>query len=120
MSLFAVKTIKLASDDTAELLVDVDDKAINWRRNNKEMPNLMKLHEIWEDTQISIATRLCVGMDWMGASLNVLINNGTKYDDLPWFEIMRGIANGIHQAHINGIIHGDLKPSNSLSHCNLN
>jgi serine/threonine protein kinase len=47
--------------------------------------------------------------------LNVLINNGTKYDDLPWFEIMRGIANGINQAHIHGIIHGDLKPSNSLS-----
>lgn len=28
---------------------------------------------------------------------------------------MRGIVNGLTQAHLRGIAHGDLKPSNGLS-----
>jgi serine/threonine protein kinase len=119
ISLYAVKIIKRASDDTSELLVDVDDEAINWRRH-KDMPNVIKTYDIWDDTHASLATRLCVRIDWIGCSLHVLISNGTRYYGPPWFEIMRGIANGINQAHMHGIIHGDLKPSNSLSYCSIN
>lgn len=85
-----------------------------------DMPNLIKVYDMWLETQISIATRLCVLMDWTGTSLQALISSGTKYDGLPWYEIMRGIANGINQAHTNRIIHGDLKPSNGLSCCSFN
>lgn len=85
-----------------------------------DMPNLIKVYEMWDETQVSIATRLCVLMDWTGTSLQALISCGTKYEGLAWYEIMRGIANGVSQAHTYRIVHGDLKPSNSLSYCSLN
>jgi serine/threonine protein kinase len=82
---------------------------------DQKWPNVIKIHKVWWDYNIAKSTRLCILMDWAGSSLRVILNRGFRYEGPPWFEIMRGIVNGLTQAHINGVAHGDLKPSNGLS-----
>jgi serine/threonine protein kinase len=111
--LYAVKTIACPSDNTEELLVDIDETIIKWA-SSQMFSNIITVHDIWKDRQIGIAERLCVRMDWGGTSLQVFRNRGSTWDGLPWIHLMRGIVNGLSRAHYNHKPHGDLKPSNGL------
>ena len=108
----AVKFIKLPSTQTEELLVDTNTEIINMIKMYN-WSNVIKIYDMWYDENIAISTRLCILMDWGACSLHILLKRGFRYEGPPWFDIMRGMVLGLTQAHMNGITHGDLKPSNS-------
>jgi hypothetical protein len=57
--------------------------------------------------------RVWFKMDWGGSSLRLLLERGFRFTGPLWFEVMRGIANGLSQPQLHKMCHGYLKPSNS-------
>lgn len=95
------------------LSVDLDEQILS-RLASLHWPNFIKVHDVWTEKG-PLAEKICIRMDVALTTLRGLLRLGWKYNNAPpWLDIMRGIANGLSQAHQFSIVHGDLKPSNGL------
>jgi Protein kinase domain len=65
-------------------------------------------HAIWEDVD-----GIAILMDGHQRALRHWIRHNFQVTELEWLEIMLGIATRLAYAHSRGMIHMDLKPSNS-------
>jgi serine/threonine protein kinase len=104
----------MPSPDSGGLSVDLDEDLIKWLVT-KQWPNFINMHDTWKET--TITEKLYIRMDWAGQTIRDLLPLGWKFIGPHWLDVMRGIANGLSQAHQYSIVHGDLKPSNSPSSC---
>ena len=102
----------MQSPGSGGLAVDLDDDLIKWLLG-KQWPNFINLYDAW--TESAVAEKLYIQMDWAGQTIRDLLLLGWKFAGPHWFDIMRGIANGLSQAHQFSLVHGDLKMSNSSS-----
>jgi serine/threonine protein kinase len=113
--LYAVKIIECSSGKVpAALAVELNEKLINWLVSKPRWVNFINIIAAWRETQ-PISDKFCIIMDWQGNTLSYCLKMGFRFMGTPWFKIMCGIANGMCQPHLNSLVHGDLKPSNSLS-----
>ena len=109
--LLAVKVVTCTQDTPAGLYVELQEELVQGLVN-KRWANVVNLYDVWKE-QTTSSEKLCIAMDSLGSSLRLLLEQRWTYDGPPWMDIMRGIANGVSQAHQSCIVHGDLKPSNS-------
>ena len=112
---YAVKTIVTSTVmEGGGLSVDLDEQLLS-RLPSLHWPNFIKVHDVWTEKG-PLTEKICIRMDVALTTLRGLLRLGWKYNSAPpWLDIMRGIANGLSQAHQFSIVHGDLKPSNGLS-----
>jgi serine/threonine protein kinase len=99
----------MASDTPGGLFVNLDEEVIG-HLHGKDLTNIIRIHDAWKEH--SDPEIYCIMMACAGTSLRMLLNQGFAYSGRQWFDVMRGVANGLSQAHQWGIIHGDLTPSN--------
>ena len=110
--MYAVKAIVMSSPGSGGLSVDLDEDLIK-SLLTKQWPNFINMQDTWKESAVS--EKLYIQMDWAGQTIRDLLPLGWKFIGPHWFDVMRGIANGLSQVHQHGIVHGDLKPSNSSS-----
>lgn len=113
---YAVKVIDCPAEDIpAALAVQLDENLIHSLVGKPPWVNFVDIKSAWKETQ-NITHKFCIIMDWKGNTLSYCLSMGFRFSGPPWFDIMRGIANGLTQPHLNFVVHGDLKPSNGFSH----
>lgn len=66
-------------------------------------------HDMWEDPEGTV-----ILMEEHNGTLRQWINPYHMLSDPDWVPIMLGITTCLAAAHAAGLIHGDLKPSNSF------
>ena len=96
----------------SELTVNVDESTVQ-QLTERHWDNVVKVYRLWKEPPRD-PEKLCILMDWQGDPLSFCLSKGFRWSGPPWYDIMRGIANGIGQAHLNSFVHGDLKPSNGF------
>lgn len=112
---YAIKTIIISSALRSGPFVDLDENVL-YRLPTVQWTNFINVHDVWKEETTS-SEKLCIRMDIATTTLRVLIRDlkWTFNSTAAWLDVMRGIANGLSNAHFHNIIHGDLKPSNGLS-----
>lgn len=69
----------------------------------------VQYHEVWNDPE-----GIVIRMDEHNGTLRRWIKSYHLLSEYDWFPIMLGIATRLANAHAAGLVHMDLKPSNSL------
>jgi serine/threonine protein kinase len=79
----------------------------------KYIANIVHVHDVWRENQGTVQEQVCILMDVASCTLRYCMRMQWEFTEDHWWDIMCGIGNGLHQAHLGNIVHGDLKPSNS-------
>ena len=66
---------------------------------------------VWNDVD-----GLAILMDYYPLTLRRLIDPNIQLTERQWLQLMCGIVNRLGSTHSSNIVHGDLCPSNSMSH----
>jgi serine/threonine protein kinase len=92
--------------------VDLAEHVI-YNLKGKNIQNIVHVHDVWRENQGTMWEKLCILMDVASCTLRYCIQMQWEFSEDHWWDIMCGIGNGLYQAHMGNIVHGDLKPSNS-------
>ena len=111
---YAVKIVDL--DDTQNESIDTDTLRDRTRREAEILsrlsnPHVAKIHEV---RQVKPSVFGMV-MDYVeGQTLETLVDREGSLDPLQALAIARQIAQGLYEAHQQGVVHCDLKPANFM------
>ena len=107
---YALKVLLAGEDASSEAITRFQNEAAAVARMGKH-PHIVSIHETGQ-----VGNRCFFTLDFVdGPSLEALVQE--RSGNLPVrqaAEIMSKVARAVHHAHLNGVIHRDLKPQNIL------
>lgn len=109
------KSVSVALKVIRDSLIDDDSEATRFSR---EVATLEKI------SSLNVAGIIDAGVDegraWFaaefvnGPNLSELVNDKGPLDEDQWWELAKGLLNGLADVHKTGVIHRDIKPANVI------
>ena len=90
--------------------IDVDEAVLEQLISSPAPEAAVVYRQHWKDEHGHI-----ILMDVHQTTLQEIIKSGYQFSEYEWMVIMSGVFNRLASALEHGLIHGDLKPSNSNS-----